>query len=66
LTCDRACPEDDDAQYWREQERGSRALEMRVYIFTLLLTPIMLLDEEETLKCYLSGPELLLSPFSAL
>jgi hypothetical protein len=42
------------------------ALETRVYIFPLLLTPIMLLDEEETRKCHLSGPELLLSPFSAL
>jgi hypothetical protein len=42
------------------------ALETRVHIFPPLLTPIMLLDEEETLKCYLSGLELLLSPFSAL
>jgi hypothetical protein len=42
------------------------ALETRVYIFPLLLTPIMLLNEEETLECHLSGPELLLSPFSAL
>jgi hypothetical protein len=44
----------------------SEGRQRRASIFALLLTPTMLLDEEETLGRYLPGPELPLFPIAEL